>query len=94
MPEAQAPLFRVREEYKRNPSALWSPEAGAHIVPDPARQYTADDPMVKANPWYFIQEGQEEEPPPVSVRISDVEQATRAPGEKRTAPRRTRKPAE
>ena len=93
MSDPKAPaLYRVREEYKRNPSALWSPESGAHIVPDPARQYTAEDPLVMANGWYFIAEGETEEPPPVSVNVADVEAATRAPGEKRGGPIRTRRP--
>lgn len=85
--------YRVRQRYQANPMALYSPEAGVHIVPDPRGQFADDDPMVLASSWYFIKEGEEEEPAPESVRIADVvEQATRAPGEKRRGPGRPRKP--
>jgi hypothetical protein len=81
--------YRVRDQYKASPSAIYNPATGGHDVPDPARQYADDDPLVKLAPWYFIAEGQEEAPPPESVRIADiVEQATRAPGEKRRGPGR------
>lgn len=91
MAESETQLFRVKAEYKRNPSAIYDPRSGAHIVPDPSAQYTADDPIVKANGWYFAPEGEEEAPPPVSVSIAEVEAATRAPGEKRNGPIRTRR---
>ncbi|MFI7042581.1 hypothetical protein ACIBI0_38390 [Microbispora rosea] len=86
--------FRVRDKYRANPAAIYVEEYGGHVTPDPRMAYADDDPMVKARPEYFIQEGQEDDPAPESVRIADVvEQATRAPGEKRTGPpRRTRKP--
>lgn len=80
--------MRVRERYKHEPCALLDPASGAHIVPDPTRQYADDDPMVLNAPWYFIAEGEAEEPQAESVRIADVEQATRAPGEKRRTVRR------
>lgn len=80
--------MRVRERYRHEPCALLDPASGAHIVPNPTSQYAEDDPMVLNAPWYFIREGVSEEPASDSVRISDVEQATRAPGEKR-ATRRT-----
>lgn len=81
--------MRVRERYRREPSALLDPASGAHIVPDPAQQYADDDPMVVRNSWYFIAEGETDEQPTESVRIqAPVEQATRAPGEKRTTRRR------
>ncbi|HEU4751756.1 MAG TPA: hypothetical protein VFU47_01530 [Armatimonadota bacterium] len=83
-------LYRVRDQYKTSPSAIWNPETGGHEVPDPARQYTEDEPLVKLAPWYFIAEGEQEAPAPESVRIADVEQATRAPGEKRAGTRRKR----
>lgn len=81
--------MRVRERYKAEPSALYNPASGAHQVPDPAKQYADDDPMVLSAPWYFIREGEDEAPPVESVRIADVEQATARPGEKR-ATRRTK----
>lgn len=86
--------LRVREKYKANPCALYDPRSGAHIVPDPTKQYADDDPLVLSSAWYFIAEGEEEPETPESVAIADVqaeiEQATAAPGEKR-AVRRTRR---
>lgn len=79
--------MRVRERYKAEPCALLDPASGAHIVPDPTKQYGDDEPIVLNAPWYFIREGEEEAPPAESVRIADVEQATAAPGEKRTTRR-------
>ena len=63
-------------------------------VPDPARAYTADDPIVKAFPEAFGPEGevaaeQREAREVSSIAIPRVEQpverATRAPGERRAA---------
>ncbi|WP_157251113.1 hypothetical protein [Nonomuraea typhae] len=79
--------MRVRERYKAEPCALLDPKSGAHIVPDPTRQYADDDPVVLNAPWYFIAEGEQDEPAPDSVRIAEVEQATTAPGERRTTRR-------
>jgi hypothetical protein len=83
---------RVREKYKANPCALFDPGSGAHIVPDPTKQYGDDEPLVLSAPWYFIDEGQDEDVNPGSVAIADVrseiEQATAAPGEKRPTRRR------
>jgi hypothetical protein len=80
--------MRVRERYKANPCALFDPQSGAHIVPDPTKQYDDQDPLVLNAGWYFIAEGEDDETAPESVRIADVEQATRAPGEKRTTRRK------
>jgi hypothetical protein len=81
--------FRVREQYKASPQALIHPGTGMFTVPDPRAQYPDDDPLVAKYGWYFIAEGQAEAPQPTEVRVSDIEQATRAPGEKRTTPRRS-----
>lgn len=78
---------RVREKYKAEPCALYHPRAGGHIVPDPTKQYADDDPLVLANQWYFVAEGEPEPPRGDSVPIGDVERATAAPGEKRTTRR-------
>ena len=76
--------MRVREQYKHEPCALLDPTSGAHIVPDPTKQYADDDPMVLNAPWYFEREGEKEQTERESVRIADVvEQATANPGEKR-----------
>ncbi len=77
---------RVREQYKANPAAIFDPAAGAHVVPDPGRQYADDDPIVKLAPWYFIAENEiEDTTKPDSVPI---EAATAGPGEKRATRRR------
>jgi hypothetical protein len=84
--------YRVRDANQLNPQALRDPATGMFTVPDPRAQYEDDHPLVKAHPSYFIKEGEEEAPAPESVRIADVvEQATRAPGEKRRGPGRPRK---
>lgn len=79
--------LRVREHYKNNPCAIYDPASGVHLVPDASRRYDADEAIVKAAPWYFIREGEDEAPPAESVRIADVEAATSNPGEKRTTRR-------
>lgn len=80
-------MFRVRERYKHEPNAIFVD--GLPQVPDPTKQYAADDPLVKAAPYYFIREGEVEVVDRESVAIADVvEQATRAPGEKRATRRR------
>jgi hypothetical protein len=83
---------RVREKYKANPCALFDPSSGAHIVPDPTKQYGDEEPLVLSAPWYFVDEGQAEDTEVASVAIADVqaeiEQATAAPSEKRPTRRR------
>lgn len=61
------------------PHAVRHPETGGMVVPSPAEAYRDDDPLVKAYPWLFASDADREEP---------VEQATRAPGEKRQTRRR------
>lgn len=83
-------MFRVAERYKHEPCALLDPASGAHIVPDPTRQYADDDPLVLNATWYFVREGEAEVTGRESVPIAEViEQATANPGEKR-ATRRSR----
>jgi len=80
---------RVAERYKTEPCALYDPRSGAHIVPDPSKQYADDDPMVLSAPWYFATEGEVAPERPDSVRIeAPVERATAAPGEKRNTRRK------
>jgi hypothetical protein len=77
-------MFRVAERYKHEPCALLDPKSGAHIVPDPTRQYADDDPLVLNASWYFVREGEVEVTERESVPIAEVvEQATANPGEKR-----------
>jgi len=76
-------MYRVTGD----PCAVRHPESGVLIVPDRSRPWPADDPLVRAYPWMFIPEGETRpaKPAPESVPI---EQATRAPGERRTTRRR------
>lgn len=68
--------------------AVRHPEHGMFVTPNPADTYAADDPLVKAHPWLFSTEEELAErdtaPKPEAVPI---EQATRAPGERRTTRR-------
>lgn len=82
-------FLRVREPGKH---AILNPESGLHEVPDPRAQYTTEHPLVKAAPWAF---GTDEEIAAEAeaarnvreVPQPQVEQATAAPGEKRTVRR-------
>lgn len=73
---------RVRPERS---GVLRHPQTGAMVVPDPRQPYRSDDPLVVAHPGAFCSdtdlaaEHQRAERP--------VEQATRAPGERRTTRR-------
>lgn len=60
--------------------AVRDPESGALITPSPSQPYRDDHPLVLAYPWLFASDEERAE--------GDVEQATRAPGEKRTTRRR------
>lgn len=87
-------MFRVAARYKNEPCALLDSASGAHIVPDPTRQYADDDPLVLNAPWYFVREGEVEVTERESIRIEEVvEQATRNPGEKRRVGRPRKNPA-
>jgi hypothetical protein len=84
--------LRVREPGKH---ALLNPETGLHETPRPDGQFAEDHPLVKAHRWAFGTEAEiaaerEAAANVTSVPIEPVEQATNAPGEKRTA---RRKPA-
>jgi hypothetical protein len=61
------------------PHAVRHPETGVMVVPSPAEAYRDDDPLVKAYPWLFASDADRE---------ASVEQATKAPGEKRQTRRR------
>ena len=59
------------------------PEAPVMIALDPGTDYPADDPLVRAYPWAFV-------PVENAGRIIEsvaIEQATAAPGEKRSRSR-------
>lgn len=62
-------------------AAVRHPEVpGMMIVPDPRVPYRDDDPLVVAYPWMFFSDADLD---------GEVEQATAAPGEKRSTRRRT-----
>ncbi len=58
--------------------AVRHPETGAHIVPVPGEAYAANDPLVRAYPWLFVAEG-EEDPDPPRVTEVKIETAMRRP---------------
>jgi hypothetical protein len=88
---------RVREPGKH---AIMNPATGMHMVPDPAVLYSSDDPLVQAAPWAFAtdeelaREAAERAAGNSSVPVPQVEQATRAPGEKRSVGRPRRDASE
>lgn len=69
---------RVRPASAGGPCAVRHPEHGEYIVPNPAETYSADDPLVRAYPWLFVDFADD---------VAPVEQATKAPGEKRNTRR-------
>ncbi|GIH27619.1 hypothetical protein Aph01nite_59290 [Acrocarpospora phusangensis] len=69
---------RVRPASDGGHCAVRHPEHGEHVVPNPAHAFSADDPLVREYPWLFVADP--EDGPP-------LEQATQAPGEKRTTRR-------
>lgn len=59
------------------------PEAAVMVVLDPGVDYAADDVLVKSYPWAFaVKEAAE------PVQSVAIEQATAAPGEKRSRSRK------
>lgn len=68
--------------------AVRHPEHGGFVTPNPADTYADTDPLVRAFPWLFSTEDElaerDAKPAPESVQ---VEQATRAPGERRNVRR-------
>lgn len=92
MAESETTYLRVREPGKH---ALLNPETGLHETPKPEAEFTPDHPLVKTHRWAFgtdeeIRAEQDAARNVTSVPIEPVEQATRAPGERRTT---RRKPA-
>jgi hypothetical protein len=67
-------LYRVRPASQGGPAAVQHPDHGEYVVPNPAHTFSSDDALVRAYPWLFVADSEDESP---------VEQATRAPGEKR-----------
>ncbi|MGW3808850.1 hypothetical protein [Micromonospora sp. NPDC005113] len=68
--------------------AVRHPEHGGFVTPNPADTYDQGDALVRAFPWLFSTEDElaerDAKPAPVSA---PVEQATRAPGERRNTRR-------
>jgi hypothetical protein len=85
---------RVRAAGKH---AILNPSTGMHEVPDPTVVYASDHPLVQAAPWAFAtdeelaREAAARAAGNSSVPVPQVEQATSAPGEKRSVgrPRRS-----
>ncbi len=72
------------------PSALRHPETDSYVVPQPGAAYDDDDVLVLAHPSAFATAAELEGSPrgdEVVVSVS-VEQATAAPGEKRSTRRK------
>lgn len=61
-------------------AAVRHPETGLYVALDPAVDYDPSDPLVKAYPWAF----EPRDTNPAVVESVSVEQATAAPGEKRS----------
>ncbi len=84
-------IVRVRPAAMGGPCAVRHPDHGELVVPNPAESYAADDPIVQAYPWLFVSDEQlaafKDGAPVTSVEIPPVEQASRAPGERRTTKR-------
>lgn len=64
------------------------PQHGGWVSPNPADTYDENDPLVQAHRWLFstAEELAERDTQPVRESVP-VEQATRAPGEKRATRR-------
>jgi hypothetical protein len=80
---------RVRPYSMGGPCAVWVEELGAHEVPNPAKAYRTDDPIVQAAPWMFVTDEQLAAlGPEVPVTEVPIEAATARPGERRNVKRR------
>jgi len=70
------------------PSAVVHPEHGGFVTPKPGDRYASDDPLVIEYPWLFVDQDVPDDETTESVQVGgSVEQATAAPGEKRTTRR-------
>ncbi len=65
-------IYRVKSGTQ---AAVYVDELKSMVVLDPALTYSANDPVVKEHPWAFQRDSDVE---------SGVEQATAAPGERRS----------
>jgi hypothetical protein len=82
-----AKILRVRPASMGGPCAVWVPELGAHMVPNPAQPYDEDDPIAQAARWMFVSDDELESAHPEPVESVRIETATRAPGERRITKR-------
>lgn len=71
-------VFRVRPYSEVDRCVVRHPVHGDYVAPDPAAEHAADDPLVMAFPHLFVAD---------EVDAPVIEQATRAPGERRTTRR-------
>jgi hypothetical protein len=79
--------LRVRPAHLGGPCAVFVPELGAHIVPNPAQPYDEDDPIVRAARWMFVTDDEMDSARPDPVTEVRIETATRAPGQRRNTRR-------
>lgn len=56
-------------------AAVRHPETGQYVVPNPTQPYPDDDPIVRAYPWMFRSDNEDDDAP--------VERAVANPGYKR-----------
>lgn len=82
-----AKVLRVRPAHLGGPCAVYVPELGAHVVPNPAQPYDEDDPIVRAARWMFVADDELESAHADPVESVRIESATRAPGERRNTRR-------
>lgn len=73
-----AKYFRVRED--QGACVVSHPLTGQFVAPDRGKRYRSDDPLVQEHGWLFIAEDELGDEPA-------VEQATAAPGERRSVRR-------
>jgi hypothetical protein len=67
-------------------AAVFSPEAGDFLVPDPSLSYPEDHQIVRLAPWMFSEIGRSVDAP--RREAVPVETATSRPGAKRMTPPR------
>jgi hypothetical protein len=83
--------FRVRPASEGGPCAVYVPELGGHVVPNPAETYAEDHPLVQAARWMFVTDAEMaargQQPPVTSVPIPPIEDNSARPGSRRSTRR-------
>lgn len=73
-------IVRVRPDV--SPTAWWDDGAQAYVTLTPGGAFNSNDPAVKANPWAFQVDADEDNIEPRRTSVG-VEEATATPGAKR-----------